>query len=264
MRNEVSVRRLLNGLIDGIFESGHAFVLDGGYFQEIGDFVEHTTTTSKSPEQLVRELCEPGVSDILDFGCGTAAYRKMLEGFGYRWTGLNYQEGMAKEAADLALADPSIKFYDGQVLPFPDHTFDVVYSFQTFEHIQKIDVTFSEIWRVLKPGGSLVGAVSQLEQIHDFSTFNFTPYGFKIACDRAGLKVIKLYPRFDVFTWMLRRLLIVTSASDENSLSETLKDNNEIAKSFVSYGERMGVGTKEINLMRLMFSSHFTFHVTRT
>ena len=261
MRNEVSAQRMLTAIIAAIFDSGDRFVLDGSFCEQIGPFIELESQAAKSPEQLAQEL--GGAKDLLDFGCGTADHRPMLESFGYRWSGVNYRAGMAREAAQRSNEDPAISFYDGLILPYEDASFDLVYSFQVFEHIQRPDVTFSEIRRVLRPGGALIGAVSYLEQIHDYSTFNFTPYGFKVACDQGGLEVRKIYPRFDAFSWLLYRLLVVTSATDENSINPSLSPNNEIHRLFEAYGRKMGRPDKEINLMRLMFCSHYTFHAVR-
>ncbi|MCM8813188.1 MAG: class I SAM-dependent methyltransferase [Candidatus Omnitrophica bacterium] len=43
----------------------------------------------------------------------------------------------------------------GEQLPFPDDTFDIVYSSNVLEHVQNPEGCFREALRVLKPGGSL-------------------------------------------------------------------------------------------------------------
>lgn len=262
-RNEISAHLVLEAMVKGIFASGTTVVVDGSMDQQIGAYVSQNDTIILSPQELVASIFQSDRKALLDFGCGTGGQRTMLENFGYLWRGVNYREGMAESVRDLAAADRRIDFYDGLYLPYDDSSFDVVYSFQVFEHIQDIGVTFSEIARILKPGGSLVGSMSYLEQFHDYSTYNFTPYGMKIAAEKAGLQLVRLYPSYDVFTWMARRLLVVTSASDENSLTDTLRTDNEIHRAFVNYGERCGLQPRMINLLRLMFSAHFTFHINK-
>ncbi len=264
-RTEVSARRMLEALVAGILDSGTTLVLDGSFYEQLAEHVDPHSTSVISPEELARSLCCPGHTGLLDFGCGTGGHRAMLEGFGYDWHGVNYAGGMQTEAAaaSLAAADPRVSFYDGLHLSYPDSRFDVVWSFQTFEHVQSIPITFSEIRRVLKPDGALVGAVSYLEQIHDYSTFNFTPYGFKLAAQEAGLKLLKVYPRCDAFTFLLRRLLVVTSGSDNNSLTPMLGADNAVGDALIAFARRMGFGATEANLLRLMFSTHFAFHVVR-
>ncbi len=262
-RREISAHRMIELVVNAILDNGDSAIIDGSYYDEISPYVEQDTTDVKSPEDLAERLCREGARELLDFGCGTGDHREMLEEFGYRWRGVNYRDGMALQAASTADTDDRILFYDGRTLPFPDEEFDVVYSFQVFEHLQDIKATFSEIRRVLKPGGSLVGSVSYLEQIHDYSTFNFTPYGFKLACDDEKINPIKLYPRYDAFTFLLRRLMVVTTGSDENSLTAELVADNSIGKAFVDYGSRLGIGAVETNLLRMMFSTSFAFHARR-
>jgi hypothetical protein len=84
-----------------------------------------------------------------------------------------------------------------------------------------------------------------------------------MACDQAGLRLQKIYPRFDAFSWLMHRLLVVTGGTDENSIAARLSPTNDVGRAFDEYGQRMGRSIKEINLLRLMFCSHFTFLATR-
>jgi SAM-dependent methyltransferase len=43
--------------------------------------------------------------------------------------------------------------YDGRTIPFPDQSFDVVFSSNVLEHVCDLDVLHAETQRVLKPGG---------------------------------------------------------------------------------------------------------------
>ena len=43
--------------------------------------------------------------------------------------------------------------YDGRNFPFPNASFDIVFSSNVLEHIQHLPPIFAEIRRVLKPGG---------------------------------------------------------------------------------------------------------------
>lgn len=195
INSEISAKRLLDALVYGVLENATTAVIDGSYYEQISELVEADTFDAQSPLQLAELAFCSTSSRLLDFGCGTGTYRDVLSNMGYSWSGVNYRQGMALEAAYQASSDPAINFYDGVVLPFESEYFDVILPLQTFEHIQHIDATFGEIRHVLVRGGKLVGSVSYLEQIHDYSTFNFTPLGFRMAMERNGLVVKKLFPR---------------------------------------------------------------------
>lgn len=56
---------------------------------------------------------------------------------------------------------------DATKIPFPDNTFDAVYSFGVMHHIPEIDAVLSEVRRVLKPGGKVMIAL-----YHKWSAFH--------------------------------------------------------------------------------------------
>lgn len=50
-----------------------------------------------------------------------------------------------------------IKQADAEDLPFPDNTFDVVYSWGVLHHTPDTEKAVAEVFRVLKPGGEFIG-----------------------------------------------------------------------------------------------------------
>jgi len=53
--------------------------------------------------------------------------------------------------------ESNLRRTDAEVLPFPDASFDLVYSWGVIHHSEKPDNIIREIKRVLRPGGSFVG-----------------------------------------------------------------------------------------------------------
>jgi SAM-dependent methyltransferase len=262
-RFEIPASRILDALTGSILEAATTATIDGSFYKELSDYVEHDTLDVPSIFDLATGGYRGLGSELLDFGCGTGAYRTALSNIGYRWTGINYKDGMASQAAEEAEKDQSIVFYSGIELPFAAEKFDAVFSLQVFEHLQHPYESFEEIARVLKPGGRLVGSVSYMEQIHDYSTFNFTPYGFKLVCERSGLKLKRVYPQNDVFSFLMRRLVVISTASDETSLNRNLGVEGPFQKQVAEMGKRLKLPTNRINLLRLMFCSNFSFLVEK-
>ncbi|ESQ74168.1 class I SAM-dependent methyltransferase [Asticcacaulis sp. AC402] len=257
----------LKALLDGIFQDGDDLIIDGSLRKEIGPFVSQTSTDPVSPEQLADRFSRSHQAlygeapSVLDYGCGTGAYRGMLEGMGYVWRGVNYLEGMAEGARPAAQANSDIDFYDGLHLPYDEASFDAVFSFQVFEHVRDLDAAFTEIARVLKPNGVLFGAVSYLEQFHDYSTYNFTPLGLKASALKAGLRLEELHAAYDVFSWMFHRLRTMTTA--RHDLQGLIRRDNFFHHQCVAYGQKLGRPVSDINLLKLMLCPHITFLIRK-
>jgi SAM-dependent methyltransferase len=64
------------------------------------------------------------------------------------------------------------------------------------EHLYNPALAVREITRVLRPNGVFFGTVSQGEPFHD-SYFHHTAWGAMEQLERAGLRVIRLWPSYD-------------------------------------------------------------------
>jgi len=61
----------------------------------------------------------------------------------------------AKLRCEMAGYTPDLRVSDAERLPFPDNTFDIVYSYGVMHHSPDTQQCIREAWRVLKPGGAL-------------------------------------------------------------------------------------------------------------
>ena len=104
---------------------------------------------------LVREM------QVLDVGSGLGgAARYLAREFGCRVTGLDLSAEYCKAATvltELLGLESSVSFQQGNALalPFPDASFDVVWTQHASMNIADKDTLYREMWRVLKPGGRL-------------------------------------------------------------------------------------------------------------
>jgi ubiquinone/menaquinone biosynthesis C-methylase UbiE len=101
---------------------------------------------------------KPGMN-LLDCGCGEGTITVDLAETLRPGTviGVDLAPGAIERAQHLATERgvANMRFEEGTVyaLPFPDASFDAVFSHALFEHLTDKSKALREIWRVLKPGG---------------------------------------------------------------------------------------------------------------
>ncbi|MDQ1299441.1 MAG: Alternative oxidase/tellurite resistance protein TehB [Patescibacteria group bacterium] len=95
---------------------------------------------------------------VLDAGSGNGGIGIAFAARGALVEGVDIEEELVEVARSEALAANSsaaFRWYEGTTLPFTDHTFDAVLSVSVIEHVSDPVRYFSEILRVVKPGGVL-------------------------------------------------------------------------------------------------------------
>ena len=103
--------------------------------------------------EIVRRWARLNAQRVLDVGCGVGMYtaaflRETPHVFGVEIECERAQE--ARERAAGVVQSP------GERLPFPDATFDVVFSHEVLEHVADDRACVAEIVRVTRPGGRIV------------------------------------------------------------------------------------------------------------
>jgi ubiquinone/menaquinone biosynthesis C-methylase UbiE len=97
---------------------------------------------------------------VLEIGLGEGADSERLIRNGARWSGVDLTaESVERVRTRLTLRElPHEELRQGSALdlPFPDHSFDMVFSHGVLHHIPDIKQAQQEIHRVLRPGGELV------------------------------------------------------------------------------------------------------------
>jgi len=112
---------------------------------------------NKFEENFLARLLPPG-SRVLDFGCGDGCHvgAYITEGQ-HSYVGVDVSEAAVRACKRKGL-DALCYSPDGP-LPFQDETFDVVISFEVFEHLFNPQRAVAEILRILRNGGLFVGSV---------------------------------------------------------------------------------------------------------
>jgi ubiquinone/menaquinone biosynthesis C-methylase UbiE len=127
--------------------------------------------------KLVDVLAEKKDRSLLDVGCGGGQSAIRLKELypHLQLTGIDLSEGQiarARQRAPIKGFTIQFEVADAESLPYPDASFDVVYSFGSAKHWPDPLKGFGECWRVIKPGGELLVADATsdatLEQAENF------------------------------------------------------------------------------------------------
>lgn len=109
---------------------------------------------------------------VLDFGCGNGRLFELFKGKNIKYAGIDQSGGLIEHARTKyahEIAGDSARFIasSGDILPFPDASFDCVFSIAALHHIpsvEKREILMRELRRVLAPHGTLVITVWNLWQ----------------------------------------------------------------------------------------------------
>ena len=145
-----------------VFPTGRAWAEDLGYPEELANVPEAAVESFAgvaNPWRLGRLAAGERVLD-LGSGAGTdSLVAAQMVGERGRVTGIDMTpEMLAKaRAAAAEMGASNVEFVESEAerLPFPDGSFDVVVSNGVIDLIPDKDAVFSEIFRVLAPGGRM-------------------------------------------------------------------------------------------------------------
>lgn len=94
----------------------------------------------------------PPKSKILEIGAGSGFQSDKLSKKGFTVEAIDLDESISKHKQEFY----HVVRYDGFHIPFPDNSFDIIFSSNVQEHIPHIRPFQSEIKRVLKSNGSVI------------------------------------------------------------------------------------------------------------
>ncbi len=108
-------------------------------------------------KRLLEHVNLPNRANVLDLGCGTGRLLdRLADRFpDLRGTGLDFSPEMLRQARQRNRHHPRLIYVQGnaEALPFADSQFDAVFNTLSFLHYPKPEQVFSEVSRVLNPGG---------------------------------------------------------------------------------------------------------------
>jgi len=135
---------------------GFATTLSQAFYEEYWSG-EAPPDTDPYTAPRVRRFLElvPAHARVLDAGCGAGGALQLLALGNLALTGIDVSARAIERARQLCpQADLRVASFDAE-LPFPDATFDAVYSGDVIEHVYDVRRMAKELHRVLRPDGLL-------------------------------------------------------------------------------------------------------------
>lgn len=164
---------------------------------------------TSSIETQAREHVARGAT-MVDLGCGSMPYRELIAGLGISYVGADIGGDV-----DLVIdAQGRVAMQDGGA--------DAVLSVQVLEHVRDLDTYCAEIWRLLKPDGTLLLSTHGvwLYHPHPEDHRRWTRTGLVHDLGTRGFEILALEPlvgplatttliRLAGFAFVLRRIPVV-------------------------------------------------------
>ena len=126
---------------------------------------------------------------LIDIGCGTKPYKKLLQTYVTEHVGVDHS-GTYHDMGNIDLIGTAYE------IPAEDDFFDTALCTQVLEHLEEPEKALRECYRVLKPGGYALYSVPFIWHLHeeprDF--YRYTIYGLKYLFEKVGFSIIEIHP----------------------------------------------------------------------
>lgn len=139
-------------------------------YDEYAPWMAETMEFAKHPGKKVLEIGGGLGTDLAQFAKGGAEVTDLDLSAGHL--------GHAKRNFELRGLDCTFVHHDAENLPFPDNSFDVVYSNGVIHHTPNTRQVVNEIYRILRPGGRTILMVYAENSLHYWRNL-FVEYGLK-------------------------------------------------------------------------------------
>ena len=94
--------------------------------------------------EFIKTQLDSSIKTVLEIGGGSGFQAKELSKLGFKVVSVDIKPAEIQHYL--------VEKFDGETLPFPDRSFDLVFSSNTLEHVENLPILLGEIKRVLGEG----------------------------------------------------------------------------------------------------------------
>lgn len=139
-----------------------AGVYDAYYETLIGRQVDHVEKQLVWKYMIGMSPEEP----LLEIGCGTGHWTRFFRQKGFKLTAIDVSEKMLEKAKQKNPEKVHFERMNVEEMKYGDHAFENIIAIATLEFVADLERAFSEIKRILKPGGILIlGCLNALSEL---------------------------------------------------------------------------------------------------
>lgn len=143
---------------------------------------------------------------IIDVGAGESPWKQFLpQECTYQGIDIRYSTefGMGRRGSEVTL-------YDGGVMPFKENTFDGSLCIEVLEHAENPDFLLFEIFRIMKPGSSMLLTVPWSARRHHipYDFHRFTKERLEILLKKNGFTEIIINERGNDYCVITNKLIV--------------------------------------------------------
>jgi SAM-dependent methyltransferase len=185
-----------------------AFLSRCGSYNIVARQLKNLLVNHIHDRELARCVARYVRGGLLDIGCGTKPYARMVAPYVSSHVGIDHKD----TPHDSSRIDRVGSAY---AMPAADEEFDSAICTAVLEHLEEPKAALGECFRVLKPGGYAIYSVPFIWHVHeeprDF--FRYSRYGLKYLFEKAGFEIVEIralsgfWVTFgQLFTYNLHRL----------------------------------------------------------
>ena len=152
---------------------------------------------------VMQELLSLRPQKVLDLGSGAGCYSFYLGRFNdVEVDGVDIDDKRISESWHIAkrLGRENLKFHNGaekfHLSNFSSEKFDLVLAIEVLQYLPDVSVTLKETYRVLKPGGHLLGHIPVLGYLRPMETILFDDEKIRQMLVEANFQIVRFTPTF--------------------------------------------------------------------